>query len=146
MDATDRRPLSKTAIAIGLAVDLVGTIAIAMSVFFVAAIVVAAKRQNVEGVMDDWFQDTTVLVTLMLIGVLGTVAGGFVTGKVAGRDHIRHAVWMGAILTVFAAILELLPDDGQPEPLWITAAGYVLTLPAAVVGGALARPRQHTTP
>ena len=137
-----RPPLSKLAIVIGISVEIVGTM-----VAFAGALVVmfAAARgrggQFDAGAMDDWIADPVFLVAAFVLGTVSLIIAGFATGKIAGRDHVRHAAWTGAILLALYVVLTLIPTEGPREPLWYEALSLMTTVPAAMLGGYLAAPK-----
>lgn len=81
------------------------------------------------------------LVTLS-VGLFYSVVGGFVTGVIARRREIAHAIG----LVVFGLLISKCLPSGHTNtmsvPNWYWIAGYVLGAPSTVLGGWL-RAKQH---
>ena len=136
---TDRAPLHTIAVAAGVIVDLAATLIVGFAVMVVGMAVAGAKGQSMDGLTDVWMTETPALAAFIVIGLAGVVAGGYVAAAIARRDHVRHAVWVGLITLVIGAGFVLIPSDDPPTPFWYDAVSALLTVPAAVAGGALAR-------
>lgn len=74
------------------------------------------------------------LVVVLLGWLLGGIAGGWVTARIAGINGIRNALILGALLTLAGIANNLM----LPPPLWFWIAGMLVLLPAAWFGGRLA--------
>lgn len=73
---------------------------------------------------------------LVLAWTLGAFAGGFVAAKIA--RHPRGAAVLIALL-VMSGVVGMIVR--VPHPSWLTAAGLLLPIPAALLAARLARPR-----
>ncbi len=62
--------------------------------------------------------------------ILGGVAGGWVTARLAARGTIGHGLVLGALLTLAGVANNLM----LPPPLWFWIASLVVLLPAAYAG------------
>lgn len=128
------------ALLLGLFVDQFGT-RVFMTV--VAVILMATNPKLVEP--NGLSQPAQLL--LMFCGLLFTVLGGFVTARFAGRDFCWHAVIMGALTLTMGALQSHFGQTGpDPSPFWMSALGYVVTIPGAVLGGYLAFVTRPATP
>lgn len=69
-----------------------------------------------------------------------TVAGGWITARLAPGRPVAHVLWLGAIGTVMATAGTLATWDKGPEfgPHWYPVALVVLALPSVWAGGWLA--------
>lgn len=74
------------------------------------------------------------LLVVLFGWALGSVAGGFLAAWIASDAPVRHALFLGVLLTV-AGIANNL---GLPPPGWFWAASLLVLLPAAYAGGTLA--------
>ncbi|MDQ3056330.1 MAG: hypothetical protein M3Q96_01060 [Pseudomonadota bacterium] len=75
--------------------------------------------------------------------VVGAFAGGWVAAKIA-RLHPRIAAVIVAAMVVAGVVGMILQ---MPEhPLWMSALGLLLPIPAALLGSKLARPRAVLPP
>jgi hypothetical protein len=75
----------------------------------------------------------------LVLGLACTVFGGFVTGRVAGRDGVKHGVILGLVLTGLGFLFLIGSEDEKHLPVWCLAVQFGGTLPAAVLGGFLGR-------
>lgn len=67
---------------------------------------------------------------------LGAFAGGFVAAKIA--RHPRAAAVLIALVVMSGVVGMIL---AVPHPSWLTAAGLLLPIPAALLAARIARPR-----
>jgi hypothetical protein len=76
---------------------------------------------------------------LVVIGgwILGGVAGGWTTGRIAARKTAEHGLVLGALLTLAGVANNLM----IPPPLWFWIASLVVLIPAAYLGARLAPAR-----
>ena len=82
--------------------------------------------------------------TLVLVAwVIGAFAGGWVAARIA-RQHPRIAAVIVAAVVMAGVIGMILQMPGHP--LWMSALGLLLPIPAALFAATLARPRLVATP
>lgn len=81
------------------------------------------------------------LLWSMILGLGCTVFGAYVGATRAGRLHVRHGGWIAVASAALGLVFMLLPGEqpGPAPPLWFEAIGWVLLLPAGLLGGALSR-------
>jgi hypothetical protein len=89
---------------------------------------IAAVGKIIE--QNDWY-----LLTGFLLGTFSTVLGGYVAARITKILPLFNACAVGFV-GIAAAIL--LGSQGD-SPWWFNALGYLSTIPAAIVGGYLAR-------
>lgn len=72
-------------------------------------------------------------------GWLCTFVGGFVTGALAGRARVEHALAMGVLsaLQGLPVVAGLFLTQGASPGFWLVAQAVVRTVPFAVLGGGL---------
>jgi hypothetical protein len=74
-------------------------------------------------------------------GLVCVAAGGYIAARVARRRPVTHATMMGIIQAGLTIVAMLSPVGNHASRLqWITIA--VLSIPAAVVGGAVYKGRK----
>jgi putative membrane protein (TIGR04086 family) len=79
------------------------------------------------------------LLASLAVGLACTSLGGFVGAKRAGSSFARHGGWVGVGSALMALVMSLSAGPNpSPPPLWLELAGYLLVIPAGVLGGALA--------
>jgi hypothetical protein len=69
--------------------------------------------------------------------ILGGVAGGWTTARLATQATVRHSLILGALLTLAGVANNLM----IPPPLWFWIASLVVLIPAAYLGARLAPAR-----
>jgi hypothetical protein len=75
---------------------------------------------------------------VVIVGwILGGVAGGWTTGRLAAHGTARHGLVLGALLTLAGVANNLM----IPPPLWFWIASLVVLMPAAYLGARLATAR-----
>jgi hypothetical protein len=76
--------------------------------------------------------------------ILYTVAGGYITARLAPNTPTRHALILGFVGLIFGGAGVLVAIT-KPElgPLWYPVAIALAAVPCSWVGGALYRPRVH---
>jgi len=68
--------------------------------------------------------------------ILGSLAGGWTTARIAAHARLRHALVLGALLTLAGIANNLM----IPPPLWFWVVGLIVMIPAAYMGGRLGEP------
>jgi hypothetical protein len=77
------------------------------------------------------------LLVVIVGWMLGGVVGGWITARLAARSTDRHALVLGALLTLAGVANNLM----IPPPLWFWVASLVVLMPAAYLGARLAPTR-----
>lgn len=65
---------------------------------------------------------------------LGSVAGGWLAARIAGRSGITHGLALGVLLTLAGVANNLM----LPPPLWFWIASLAVLLPSAYAGARVA--------
>jgi hypothetical protein len=96
--------------------------------------------------IEDLFQDPSYLVGSLMCGLLATVIGAFIGARNAGTLPLKHglAVAVASGLSVIVSNLTGSDDSGLAIPIWFNVIGWLLLLPAGVMGGYLAMRRVNT--
>jgi hypothetical protein len=61
----------------------------------------------------------------------------------APADPLRHALVVGLLSLVMAALMATSPRQGPEAAWWVELVGYLLVVPAALIGGWLGDRRQR---
>jgi hypothetical protein len=69
--------------------------------------------------------------------VLGSVVGGWLTARLAGRSGVTHAIVLGVLLTCAGVANNLM----LPPPAWFWVASVIVFLPCTWFGARLAARR-----
>ncbi len=78
------------------------------------------------------------LLALLVIGAVCTVLGGYVAGRLAKADPVKHGALVGAVSLIVGALQSGMAGEGSPLPHWHMLLGYLLAIPAGALGGWLA--------
>jgi len=129
------RNIDAKAVALGFLADIGGSIA--LSLMLASAMAGAGIRQSD---IVERMQSTSGLLLNLLMGLGCTVLGGYVAGRVAKREGIRHGMVVSVMSLLLGLILEFFPDPDS-LPRWYALIGYLFIIPAGMTGGYLARER-----
>lgn len=95
----------------------------------------AAGMTNPDAIRDLLASAPVSVFAVVLIGwLLGSVAGGWVTARIAPTSKINHALVLGVLLTLAGIANNLM----IPPPLWFWIVGLLVLVPGAWVGGRFA--------
>ncbi len=137
------RGIDVKAVILGIAADLgftfVAMMAI-MSFLGIGATIEDLPEDEARQLIENTFQEPKYLLLGGLLGLFGTVVGGYVAAKFADAAPLLNAACVG----LFGVVLGLLFIGGTP--LWFGVIGILLTLPAAIAGGILWRNRNPVRP
>jgi hypothetical protein len=141
--------LNAGAIAIGVAVGTAITMFVSGAVVFYLGIRLGMSGRTgsaamVQDTLRQQLSEMTWLVRMGAVGLLFTVLGGYVTGRIARVRLVSHGVWMGVASGGLGLLISFLTSS--TAPLWFRLAGWVATIPAGACGSALARRRDPGMP
>jgi predicted MFS family arabinose efflux permease len=74
------------------------------------------------------------LLTLLGTGVCGAI-GGYITARIATRQHVVHAAALGIVTLVFGVAASIL--TWSRAPAWFHLATLAVIVPAALLGGVI---------
>ena len=96
-----------------------------------------ASPQQIEARL---LNEPVALILFMIVGLIFTTTGGFVSAHLAGRDEVRHATATGVLSLVFSlAVMAFTPR----LPIWYMVVATLLVVPCAALGGFI-RSKQPT--
>jgi len=133
-------------IIIGAAVDYVATYA----VITLYLIVVYMKEpletggvpaEALQEALKEMISSQEGLLDLLIIGALCTVLGGYLAGRVARAEEIKHGALVGAVALIVGVLQTGMAGEASPVPYWHELLGYVLAIPAGALGGSFAQGR-----
>jgi hypothetical protein len=133
------RHISIRAVILGAAITFLLDLLVGSALLFAfgrdafAAATTDAERSAVISALT---QDNAFLLVGFVLGTLTTVTGGFVAGLMARRLPYMNSAAVGAI----GVLQGLMLFDGN-SPYWFSVLGFVINIPAALVGGHLAKRR-----
>ena len=79
-----------------------------------------------------------------IVGLAATVAGAYYAARRAGVHHLRHGGWVAVVSLLLAVPFLFSPDfqSSARNPVWYDVLSIAATLPAGLLGGAIARARE----
>jgi hypothetical protein len=116
------------AIVATLSLDLLLTVALTSAVLGPKA---AFDLQAADA--DALLANQTFLFWSLVLGTLSTVVGGFLAARFARALPYYHSLIYG----IFGLVFSVLTSEGLPR--WYNAVGFTVLIPAALVGGYLAK-------
>ena len=133
--------LRPRAILIGVVVDHLATLVAG----FVLVSIFAAQQgwerggEIPEDALESLAASPEFLLASLAVGLACTSLGGFVGARRAGSAFARHGGWIGVASALLGLLLQVWSGpSAQPPPLWLEIVGYLLVIPAGVLGGFLA--------
>ena len=127
--------INTKAVALGFLSDIGGSIV--LSLMLASAMAGAGMGQND---IIERMQSTNGLLLNLIMGLGCTVLGGYVAGRVAKREEIRHGVVVAVMSLLLGLFLEFFPEPDS-LPRWYALIGYLFIIPAGMAGGHLAAER-----
>ena len=94
--------------------------------------------EQIRAAMRVLLQDTRYLTSTLILGTASTVLGGFLAARLARTVPYFNALAFGLLVLILSV---LAVDDNAP--FWFKLIGFALTLPAALLGGHLAKQGSH---
>jgi hypothetical protein len=92
------------------------------------------NREQMTAAMADGRIPVGAMVMVIAAYAAGSLAGGWMAARLAPTLKVRHALIVGAILT----LMGLLNLASIPHPVWMQVATAMVFLPLAYLGGRLA--------
>ena len=117
------------AIAAGWLTDL----GLSLLFFMILAGIVGGEGASPEDVARRMNSSVELMVATLAVGLAFTGIGGYVAAALAKRQHVQHAVAVG-LLSLGLGLSSLAAGEST-QPMWLTLAGIVFTLPFAAFGG-----------
>ena len=127
--------LNVRAILIGSLVDTAGTIVAGFA--FYAAVGVAYGAVSPDEQIAAVDASATLQLAQLALGLALTAAGAYVAAFIARGAERPNAFAVGVISTLIGFLFVFSAPD--TSPFWAVAAGLILTIPAAFVGGEVRR-------
>ena len=111
----------------GFLSDIGGSIV--LSLMLASAMAGAGMGQND---IIERMQSTNGLLLNLIMGLGCTVLGGYVAGRVAKREEIRHGVVVAVMSLLLGLFLEFFPEPDS-LPRWYALIGYLFIIPAKLM-------------
>ena len=117
-------------VALGLLLDLLSGVTLTF-VLGSNAFAPGVSEAEVQRALAEISDTTSFLFASLVLGSLSTIAGGYVSARIARRLPYMNAAAVGAVGLVLGAFLA---DSTLPS--WFNLLGFASVLPMALVGGA----------
>lgn len=123
--------LKTRAVIVGALVDTIGTLIV--GVLFDAVVTVTTGISTAEELAAAYTGSVALQAVQLGLGLAMTGVGAYVAAWLAHGAERPHAFAVGVISTVIGFVFVFSAPDASP--FWVQAAGLLLTIPAAYVGG-----------
>lgn len=80
------------------------------------------------------------LAMVVVAWVLGAFAGGWVAARIANHPRVAAVLVALGVMAGVAGMIVMMPN----HPVWMSALGMLLPIPAALFAARLAKPRERT--
>jgi putative membrane protein (TIGR04086 family) len=97
------------------------------------------SQEALERAVGEMLSSPEALVALAVIGAFCTALGGYVAGRMAKSDEIKHGALVGVVSLVLGALQMAGGGGGHPLPEWYGLFAYVVAIPAGALGGYFAQ-------
>ncbi|MBD3392824.1 MAG: hypothetical protein GF418_12025 [Chitinivibrionales bacterium] len=126
------KELSPKAIALGVVVDIVGSILLGLigsMIMFARLSARGLSRDAIMAQLSTVGNNTLYTAFVVIVGFGMTAVGGYVAAWVARHNHLLNAAFVGGA----AVVLGLFLDVGGPQ--WYRVMALLLPIPSAALGG-----------
>ena len=137
-------------VVLGVLVDWVMTtlFSILLTAWFIAPGTPTDDEEAFNAAYQAMLMDAEFLLASLVFGLSATVIGAFVGASRAGVVQLKHGFVIALASGLSSLLLYWLPDEATSAqlPVWYNLLGWLLLLPAGILGGYLARQRQSENP
>ncbi len=127
--------LQLRAVVIGSLVDTIGTLVVGL--LFDAAVGSATSVSSPDAFAALVYDSVPLQLAQLALGLALTAIGAYVAARLATKEPLLHAFAVGVISTGIGFVFVFSAPEGAP--FWAEAAGLILTIPAAFLGGEIRR-------
>jgi len=79
------------------------------------------------------------LLALIVIGAFCTALGGYLAGRLAKTEEVKHGALVGAVSLIIGVVQTGMAGEASPVPYFYQLLGYILAIPAGALGGSFAQ-------
>ena len=127
-------------ILVGVVVDYIATfLAGSLYLIFFFSKEALEKGELSDEALDQFLSSPENLFFLGVIGVLCTVVGGYIAGRLAKNAEVKHGALVGVGSLIMAELTEAMLGSNESIPMWYTVASYLIAIPAGALGGYLSQ-------
>lgn len=124
------KSFSIKAVIYGLLLDIIGTNAASFLIGIVTTTISAIAGTRPDDLTAPFSSSGSLFGVSLVIGLLFTMSGGFLTAHIAKKLELKHAFVMGSL----SAFISLIVGSAQVQNEY-QAMALLLTIPAALLGG-----------
>jgi len=127
------------AIAAGFVADFAASTIFSILLSLLAVVILAGKGysgDDLEKMLLSVINDAPYRIFSLVAGLGFTLVGGYIAGRLAGVGELFHAGAVGILNILFGLFFLDLHYS------WLQALAFVLVLPAALIGGNIAKQRR----
>lgn len=127
-------------IIVGAVVDYLATYLLIMLyiiVYYVKA--PGLSEEAIDRALKEMLSSEEGLLALIIIGAFCTALGGYIAGRLAKVEEVRHGALVGAASLIIAVLQTAMAGEEIPVPRSYELLGYLLAIPAGALGGYFAQ-------
>lgn len=127
----------------GAVVDYIATQVIVLLYLFISYIKDpfekgGAPEEAIEKALMEMMSSQEGILTLLAIGALCTVLGGYIAGRLAKGEEVKHGALVGTVSLIIGILQTAAAGQESPVSNWYELLGYILAIPAGALGGSFA--------
>ncbi|GGY13698.1 hypothetical protein [Paludibacterium paludis] len=126
---------------LGTAVNIGGTYSISYIASISYAVFLASHNVGYREIYQSLYS-VGFLTFLLLVSVLLDILGGYIAAALNSERHVLVGM-LSALPCLFIGVFSLLSPLPNPTPIWFILISWLVVIPAAMIGGYLAK-RLHT--
>jgi len=96
-------------------------------------------EEAIEKALKEMLSSQEGLLALIIIGALCTAVGGYVAGRLAKVEEVKHGALVGAASLVLGVLEAVMAGQRSPLPQEYEFLAYVIAIPAGALGGYFAQ-------
>ena len=136
--------LKPGAILFGAVVDNLATflVSVPLTLMYLPTEIFSQNDEKaIQAAIETLSSDTGYLLWALGLGLSCTVLGAFVGARRAGQLHWRHGGWISVTSAAIGLAVMIVAglEPGPERPLWYEVVGWVLLIPAGLLGGEISR-------
>jgi len=131
-----KRIINIKAIIAGFTADFFASLIFTILLTILVAVILSAKgfhQSDIETKLVEVASGWPYMFLTMTVGLIFTIMGGYIAGRIAGSGEYFHSAAVG-VINVLLGLLFI-----TQYPLLYAIAGILLPIPAALLGGNMAR-------
>lgn len=105
------------------------------------------SEEAIERALKEMLSSQEGLLALIIIGAFSTALGGYVAGRLAKVEEVKHGAFVGAASLIVGVLQAATDGEENSLPHGYELLAYIIAIPAGALGGYLAeRPVKPSVP